>query len=77
MIVVEMQLCSAISSSRDRQLCKVKIVNDGTSTKASRGNYDVTLYGCDGRRIRTARVENYPRNAKPAWRLLQAAMEAL
>lgn len=30
-----------------------------------------------GRLIRTARVENWPRTAKPAWRLIQAAMEAL
>lgn len=78
MIVVHAQLLSAISASRDDTLCRVEIANDGTGT-ASRGNYEVRLFsrGECGRLVRTARVENYPRNAKPAWRLLAAAMAAL
>lgn len=77
MIVAHMELKSAIHSSRDQRLCTVQIVNDGTGT-SSRGNYDVTLYARgNGRVVRTARVEDYARNSKPAWRLLQAAMEAL
>lgn len=77
MIVVEANLVSAISADRDDSLCRVEIVNDGTGT-GSRGSYDVRLYARGGGRlIRTARVENWPRNAKPAWRLIQAAMEAL
>lgn len=72
-----MDLKSAIHSSRDANLCRIEIANDGTGT-ASRANYDVRLYARnDGRLVRTARVENWPRNAKPAWRLLQAGMEAL
>ncbi len=78
MIVVHMELKSAISSSRDERLCTVTITNDGTSDSRSRGHYDVELYARNnGRLIRRARVENWPRNAKPAWRLLAAAMEAL
>jgi hypothetical protein len=77
MIDVNMNLHSAISRDRDANLCRVQIVNDGTGT-GSRGNYTVRLYARNnGRLIRTARVENWPRNDKPAWRLLQAAMEAL
>lgn len=78
MIVVEARLHSAISSSRDATLCRVEIANDGTGT-SSRGNYNVRLYsrGWRARLIRTARVENYPRNAVPAWRLIAAAMAAL
>lgn len=77
MIVVEANLLSAISSSRDANLCRVEIANDGTGS-ASRGNYVVRLYARnDGRLIRTARVDNWPRNAKPAWRLIQAALAAL
>lgn len=77
MIVVDTHLHSAISPTRDANLCRVEIVNDGSGT-ASRGNYNVLLYARNnGRLIRTARVENWPRNARPAWRLLQAAMEAL
>jgi hypothetical protein len=78
MITVEMNLCSAISASRDANLCRLEIVNDGATETLSRGNYDVRLYARNnGRLVRTARVENWPRNARPAWRLLAAAMAAL
>ena len=77
MIVVRAELRSAISSSRDELLCEVHIVNDGAGT-GSRGNYTVRLYSRGGKRLfGSARVENWPRNAVPAWRLIQAAMEAL
>lgn len=77
MIVADVNLVSAISSSRDENLCRVEIANDGTGT-GSRGNYEVRLYARgNGRLIRKARVENWVRNAHPAWRLLQAAMVAL
>jgi hypothetical protein len=77
MIVVDMKLNSAISRSRDCNLCRVEIVNDGTGTQ-QRANYDVLLFARNnGRLIRTRRVENWPRKSRPAWRLLQVAMEAL
>lgn len=77
MIVVTADLKSAISPSRDENLCRVEIGNDGTGTD-SRGNYTVRLYARgNGRLIRTARIENWPRNDRPAWRLIAAAMEAL
>jgi hypothetical protein len=76
-ITVSMDLHSAISSSRDANLCSLKITNDGTGTP-SRGNYNVRLYArSSGRLIRTARVEDYARSSLPAWRLLAAAMAAL
>lgn len=76
MIVVEADLASAINASRDENLCRVEIVNVGGTL--SRGDYEVRLFARNnGRLIRTARVENWPRNAKPAWRLIQAAMKAL
>jgi hypothetical protein len=77
MIVVDMELHSALSSSNDANLCRVEIANDGTGG-SSRGNYNVRLFARNnGRLIRSARVENWPRNSLPAWRLLAAAMEAL
>lgn len=77
MIIVEADLRSAISEDRDENLCRVEIFNDGTA-RGARGNYGVRLFARNnGRLIRTARVENWPRNAKPAWRLIQAAFEAL
>jgi hypothetical protein len=77
-IVADVQLVSAISEDRNETLCRVEIFNDGTGTH-TRGNYGVRLYsrGDKPRLIREARVENWPREARPAWRLVQAAMEAL
>jgi hypothetical protein len=76
-IEVEMSLKSAISSARDANLCRIVIINDGTGS-TSKGNYDVELYARNnGRLVRSGRVEEWPRNAKPAWRLLGAALDAL
>lgn len=79
MIVVSYDLISAISAERDESLGRVEIANDGTSVTSARGNYDVRLYsrGESPRIIRRARVENYPRDAQPAWRLIAAAFAAL
>lgn len=79
MIVVDVELNPGGLRGRGagENLCTVHVVNDGTGTR-SRGNYDVRLYARgNGRLVRTARVENWPRNAKPAWRLIAAAMKAL
>jgi hypothetical protein len=78
MIVVEADLWpGGFLDWKGENLCRVEIVNDGTGTR-SRGNYDVRLFARNnGRMIRTARVENWPRNSRPAWRLIQAALEAL
>ena len=78
MIRVDVQLESAVSEDRNERLCQVVIANDGTGT-GSLGNYDVRLYarGENGRLIRQARVEGYPRRVHPAWRLIAAAMRAL
>lgn len=76
MIHVDCELRSAIDGHREN-LCSVEIANDGRGT-ASRGNYVVRLYARNnGRLVREARIENWPRKSKPAWRLIQAALEAL
>lgn len=78
MIVVPIHLVSAISRDNDASLGRVEIGNDGTGT-ATRGSYDVRLYsaGASPRLIRTARVEDWPRAQRPAWRLIAAAFAAL
>lgn len=76
MIVVDVQLHSAITGDQE-SLCRVEITNDGTGT-SSRGNYKIKLYSRGtGRLIRQASITGWPRNQKPAWRLIQAAMVAL
>lgn len=78
MIFVRAKLESSIDSSRDDQLCVVTIANDGTGDKA-RGNYKVCLYsrGRNPRLIRSALIEDWPREREPAWRLIQKAFEVL
>lgn len=77
MIVVDMQLRSAISSARDANLCRVEIANTGEK-RGARHDYVVRLYARnDGRLIRTAHVRDWPRDRHPAWRLLGAALDAL
>jgi hypothetical protein len=53
--------------------------HDKSAADVARGDYAVELFsrGTTPRKVRTARVEHWPRNAKPAWRLVQAAMLAL
>lgn len=77
MIVVEAALYSAISSDRDRRLCRVEIAN--IAMRGARADYTVRLYsaGKRPRLIRTAQVDNWPRDAEPSWRLIQAAFKAL
>lgn len=77
MIVVEAKLVSAIDPSRDETLCRMEIANIGGTH--ARGDYQVRLYsrGEKPRLIREANIYNWPRQAKPAWRLIQAAFEIL
>jgi hypothetical protein len=77
MIVVEANLFSARTGSEEL-LCQVVIANK-TKVNGPLGDYSVKLYsrGDNPRLIRTAEVKNWPRKAKPAWRLIQAAFEAL
>lgn len=70
MIVVKMNLVSAISRSRDGTLVTIEIYNDGTGT-AARGNYDFTIRGKRGQVLKEGRVENWPRKAKTPCALLQ------
>lgn len=78
MIVVRASLISSIDSSRDASLGYLTICNDGSGT-GSVGNYDVTLYsrGRKPRKLRTARIEGWPRNSRSAWDLVVAAVESV
>lgn len=75
MIVVEITLYSAISSSRNKSLGKLVIINDGTGG-ATVGNYDVQAYGASGKPGKRGRIENYPRQAVAPMNLVRRAIEA-
>lgn len=58
------------------QLCRVEIANEGTGS-ATRGNYKVILFSKSNAKIRECKIENWPRKARPAWRLIAEAFKAL
>jgi hypothetical protein len=69
MIVVNVELKSAIHPSRDTMLGRVEIANDGTGSRTV-GNYDVRVYDRRGRLTKKTRVENWRRLDKSALRLI-------
>jgi hypothetical protein len=70
MIVTRMELFSAITGQRST-LVEIRITNDGTSTRASRGNYDWVIKGRRGQTLKRGRLENWPRQARTPCALLQ------
>lgn len=76
MIRVKMELDSFGLGTRISTLVEVTITNDGTGTPV-RGNYNVRAISKNGRVIRVARVENWPRKTKPPLALLSAALQEM
>jgi hypothetical protein len=77
MIVINMQLKSAISESRNAVLGTLIIVNDGSSTNPNRGNYHVQMRGKTGRVIRSGEVKDHSRKSLPVGTLVRKALEAM
>ena len=75
MIVITVELKSAISRTRDRVLGVLTIANDGTGG-ATTGNYRATLAGVRGRVIDTCVVRGFPRKKLLAWDLIYRALRA-
>jgi hypothetical protein len=77
MIIVDMQLQSAISPDRDRTLGRVLIINDGEPTDARLHNYRVEAISTVGRVFRRGNVRDWPRDSRSPLQLLTAALKAL
>ena len=82
MIVVSVQLVSAIHPSRSKELARMTISNVGGDE--THGDYDVKTYrgrskeALDNRIVnRSGSVHNYPRLALHVWHLVYEAMRAL
>lgn len=69
MIVITIELWKKGSRLNKVPRGKIIIVNDGTGSK-TKGNYDVHFYDRNGRGFRSERLENWPRNAKSIWKML-------
>ena len=80
MIVVTVELVSAISPDRDKVLGRMCIANDGSIDDPTRGNYDawVRRKGTTSYRsaTRIGRVENFPRQSYVIWRLVLRALRS-
>ncbi len=74
MIVVNVDLKSAISSARDRHLATLHICNIG-GTK-TRGDYSVQAFGQSGNPGKSGTVKDYPREAVAVLNLVRRALEA-
>jgi len=80
MIVVKVELWSAITGNKT-ELARMHISNDGTSTKATQGNYDGTTFiGRDSTALdrgtvsKTGRLTKWPRLQKHIWCMVQAML---
>lgn len=51
------------------------IINDGSSSKDTIGNYDVILKGKGGRKYKQVKIKNFQRKKYVAWRLLYEALK--
>lgn len=83
MIVVSVQLVSAIHPSRSKELARMTICNIGDGSE-THGNYEIKTYrgrskeALDKRIVnRAGSVSNYPRLALHVWHLVYEAMKAL
>jgi hypothetical protein len=81
MVVVTVELKSAISPTRDKQFGVLHISNSGLrspfigTNQNERFSYNVTLL-VNGRETATGRVLDFNRN-RPVWDLVRAAMKAV
>lgn len=75
MIVIPIDLLPLGFTHNKRTLGKVVIINDGTGDRKT-GNYDITIVGASDRAIRRGRVEGWPRQSRPVFELLLAALES-
>ncbi len=74
MIVVSVDLLSAIHPSRSRNLAKIHISNIGGSQ--TRGDYAVQTYGAKGRPAKKGVVHGYPRESVAVLNLVRQAIAA-
>ena len=78
MIVVKVELWPKGFEGRKREIGRMTITNDGTSTERKRGNYDIKVMrrGTQTTVQRTGRLENYAREAYCIWMLVGRAIKA-
>jgi hypothetical protein len=82
MIVIDVNLISAVSRTRDCKLGTMVICNVATSQCGNYGDYKVDVYKKgtkdfrEAKPFRSGRVFNHPRKREPIWKLLAKALEA-
>lgn len=76
MIVVTIELRSAVSRDRDKVLGVVGIANDGTGD-ADRASYDAVASRGPRGKSYVGRVEGFPKKSRSALELLRRALNAM
>lgn len=84
MIVIRVELDSAIHPSRDIELARMEIANEGTHPKKTHGNYIArTLRGRGKEKLdcrvtqRHTEIKNFPREAEHIWNLVAKALKGM
>lgn len=77
MLIVRIELHSAVTG-KISEIGRMRIYNDGTGD-GRRGNYVVERMrrGKPKTVQRTGRVDNYPRQSLPVWKLVRRAIDAV
>lgn len=78
MILIKIELMSAVDEKRNREIGRMVICNDGTGHEM-RSDYIVQLMrrGTRDKVLKTAEVKDYPRLSIPVWHLVARALKNL
>ena len=79
MLVVKIELWPGGDEKRCREIGRMRIINQGGTASAERGDYSIHLMrkGTTDTMQRTGEVLDYPRLSYPVWKLVRRALEAL
>lgn len=76
MILVKIELVSAVDPARNREIGRIKIVNDGTgNAKCCSYIAQVMRRGTEDKVLKTVTVHRYPRLAYSVWELVRRVLQ--
>jgi hypothetical protein len=76
MILIKIELVSAIHESRNKEIGRIRIVNSGI-TNPKRGDYiaQIMRRGTTDKVLKTVEIEGYPREAYTVWELVRRILQ--
>lgn len=70
MILVRIELISAVHESRSRSLGQIRISNTGENAGKARHDYVVEFYDRSGKRFKKIELKGWPRNTRSVWQMI-------